>query len=55
MGETGGIAHHDPDPGSSLTAGADVLDAAIIKRDHRAAPVLGKNLGELSACGQGLS
>jgi hypothetical protein len=55
MGEPGRITHHDPDPGAALSAGADVLDAAIVKRDHRATPVLGKNLGELAACGQGLS
>jgi hypothetical protein len=55
MGETGRVAHHDPDPGSPLSAGADVFDAAVVERDHRAAPVLGKNLGELTTCGQGLS
>jgi hypothetical protein len=55
MGEPGRITHHDPDPRAALSAGADVLDAAIVKRDHRATPVLGKNLGELAARGQGLS
>jgi hypothetical protein len=55
MGEPGRIAHHDPDPGAALSTGADVFDAAIVERDYRATPVLGKNLGELAACGQGLS
>ena len=55
MGKTGGIADHDPDAGSALVARTDVLDPAVVKRDHRAAPVLGEHLRELAACGQGLS
>ena len=53
MRKSGRIAHHDPDPRPPLPSRTDVFDPSVVQGKYRAPPVLGENLCELTAGGQG--
>ena len=53
VGEAGGVAHHDPDAGAAVAARRELLDPAVVEQRRAVAPVLGEDLGEVTARLQG--
>jgi hypothetical protein len=47
VGETGGVALHDPDPGAAIATAGDLFDAAVVETGGSGPLVLGVHLGEL--------
>ena len=52
VGEPGGVAAHDPDPGAALAAGHELLDLGVVETRRCAATILGEHLGEIAAVAQ---
>ena len=53
VGEPGGVAHDDPDPGPAVPPGAEVLHLAVVEDGVGARLVLDEDLGELAARSKG--
>src|SRR5437870_5166259 len=52
VGEPGGVAAHDPDPGAALAAGHELLDLGVVETRRCAATILGEHLGEIATVAQ---
>jgi fluoroacetyl-CoA thioesterase len=52
VGEAGGLAPHDAQPGAAVASRNELLDAAVVEATTRRAAVLDEDLGEVAAASQ---
>jgi len=53
MGETRRLSHDHPDARTTIVAGGELLDLAIVQRDPGGGAVLDEDLGEVASLAKG--
>ena len=54
VGESGGVPRDHPDAGTALASRGELLDPPVVQQGRRGRPVLGEDLGEVTAVPEGL-